>query len=235
MKNKIILKIAIVAILLLGVLFYLSSASNRKEKTFIQKIGDEGLFVGEEKKAPNTPTDFSSQYDEQVKAVHGAWENIRLGDSYSKSGNYEDASEAYKKAYVIGEKAVSGLLLAMTYEKLHRHDDGIILLNQMIQNGELSEKGIQNANEIKSRLLAAKTQSDNSNTRTSGTLRWPNNLHDGASWPNPIKPRKVSQIKKKIKKDFFGWTDDQKPLDTYKIFDRVEEAVVLRSTQRSVR
>ncbi len=55
-----------------------------------------------------------------------------------------------------GEKAVGGLNLARSYEKLGRYDEGITLLDQMIQNGELSEKGIQNANEIKSRLLAAK-------------------------------------------------------------------------------
>ena len=53
---------------------------------------------------------------------------------------------------------MGGFKLAEAYEKLHRYDEAIAQLNQMIKNRELSELGIKDAKEMISRLLAAKHQ-----------------------------------------------------------------------------
>lgn len=101
------------------------------------------------------------RHKQDVKIIHETGEYIRLGDKYSKDGMSNEAANAYKKAYSLdrGFRAVSGLLLANEYEKLSQFDEGISLLDQMIQNGELSSNGVKNANIIKSRLLAAKNAS----------------------------------------------------------------------------
>lgn len=118
-------------------------------------------------------TDISkspSQHEKDVKSINDAWDSIRLGDLYSKNDQLVDAANSYQKAYYLdkGSRAVSGLLLAMTHEKLGRNDEGIQLLDQMIQNGELSPNGIKNANEIKTRLLAAKQAAAEQGAQNSG-------------------------------------------------------------------
>ena len=101
----------------------------------------------------------ASSYEQAIASVDQASEHRMQGDLLSKQGRNDAAAEEYKKAYLIdkGSRAVSGLLLAMEYEKLGRYGEGIALLDQMTERGELSQKGTQNANEIKSRLIAAKS------------------------------------------------------------------------------
>jgi len=92
--------------------------------------------------------------------INQSWDHIELGNEYFKTQNYEKAAEEFRQAYstTYGSKSLSGLKLARTYEKLERFDDGIKLLDDMIVRGYLSEQGIQNANDVKSRLLTAKSQ-----------------------------------------------------------------------------
>lgn len=93
-----------------------------------------------------------------LQVVSEAWKNIRSGDFNLKRGRYIEAVQAYEKAYSLdrGSRAVSGMLLSEAYEKVGRYDDGIALANEMIKDGVLSQKGVKHANEIKSRLVAAK-------------------------------------------------------------------------------
>jgi len=125
-----------------------------KKSLTVGKIDNEGIFVGER----NLKVSGESKLDKMNKEIDDSWGNIRLGNQYSKEGQYEKAAEAFSKAYLPrhGEKALAGFKLAETYEKLNRYDDAIIQLKQMIQNRELSELGIQDAKGMISRLLAAK-------------------------------------------------------------------------------
>jgi len=141
-------------------IFLILSYRNRdlqtKKSLTIKRIDPKGIFIGQSDLARSG----KSKLDHLYKEIDYSWDNIGEGKDYYASGDYEHAAEAFRQAYLPthGEKAVAGLNLALSYEKLGRYEEGITLLNQMIKNRELSEKGIQNANEIKSRLLAAKAQ-----------------------------------------------------------------------------
>ena len=102
----------------------------------------------------------SNERTDVLGNVNYAWDNIELGDQYVKSGDYDSAVEAYKKAYSVkvANRSVSGIILAETYEKLARYDEGIQIINDMIKDNVLNENGITRVNEIKYRLLAAKSQ-----------------------------------------------------------------------------
>ena len=156
MKSKpILLTIVLAAALLVGIL-YLQGASHTKLNPSVGRIGKKGLSVGDS--AKNLFAIEPYDHQKAIRAIDEASKYRMGGDSFSRQGMFDRAAEEYKKAYMIdvGSRAVSGLLLAMTYEKLGCYDDGIILLDRMIQNGELSKNGVKNANAIKSRLLAAK-------------------------------------------------------------------------------
>lgn len=150
--------------LVISFLFFKSRANRAGGNVSVSKVDDRGIFVGEKsKKIPGEPI------QERIgKEIVEASENLSKGRDYFANGQYELAAEAFKSAYLprYGEKAVGGLYLARSYEKLGRYDEGIALLDQMIQNGELSEKGILNANEIKSRLIASKNQTSATSAQT---------------------------------------------------------------------
>ena len=100
------------------------------------------------------------EHNKSLRAIDEAWDYVGLGNSYDAAGRYTEAADAYRKAYSIGggSSAVSGLKLAMTYENLGEYDQGVAIIDDLIKNDRLSENGIQNANEIRARLLAAKNQ-----------------------------------------------------------------------------
>jgi tetratricopeptide (TPR) repeat protein len=155
MRNKPPLIIAaLISTLLLGLLYF-QRASGAKSNISHQEIEGHGFS-----KEPDLVIVKPYDHQEAIKAIDGAWDSISMGDSYSKIGQFEQAASMYENAYSLdrGSRAVSGLLLATTYEKLRRYDDGIKLLDQMIRNRELSVNGVNNANIIKSRLFAAKSQ-----------------------------------------------------------------------------
>lgn len=160
MKSKILVTTTalILTACLVGALFYFQGVLGTKSKLVVQSMDKKGIFVGQTQPALNP----ASEYAKQVQAVHGAWEYIRLGDSYSEDGRHVEAAEAYKAAYEIGERVMSGFLLAETYEKLGRYEEAISLLNEMIQNLRLNDASLQDAQQMKSRLLAAKNNSSKS-------------------------------------------------------------------------
>ena len=72
---------------------------------------------------------MKSDYNEKVKAIDDASEQIRIGNSHYQSGNYEEASNAYKKAYDLdsGSRTFIGFKLINSYEKLYRYDEALSL------------------------------------------------------------------------------------------------------------
>ena len=165
MKKFLITGAVIVAIV--GVAALISQGVAGKEKLTVQAIDGGGIFVGDQELAPIPQQDSKihpgilqdqKEHEASLRAIDAAAEQIRKGNSYDDVNQLEEAAKAYKAAYSIGggSRAVSGLKLAMTYEKLGRYDEGIGLLDEMIAKPYLSEKGIQNANEIRTRLIEAK-------------------------------------------------------------------------------
>ncbi len=123
-----------------------------KSKVSLQNVKNESLHGSSQSEFIGG--DVASQ-------INGAWDAIESGNAYIKQNEYKMAAEEFKKAYSYkyGGKALSGLKLAETYEVLQRFDEGILVLEDMLNNKYLSETGIRNANIIKSRLLAAKNAS----------------------------------------------------------------------------
>ena len=156
MKSKFLyFIIAIFAVFGITILV-LQGLLRQQPKATVTLVDKQGIHVARQ------ATASESQHQKDIRAIHQAGEHIRRGNFYDDTGQYEQAAGAYQNAYSVdrGSRAVSGLKLAMTYEKLARYDDAITLLDQMIQNGELSANGVKNANAIKSRLLAAKNQAN---------------------------------------------------------------------------
>lgn len=123
-------------------------------------LGGKGIENANNNKSNLFP---KKSYAEDMHDIDQASEFRIAAGGLAKLGKYDEAAKLYEKAYEIdrGSRAVSGLLLAMTYEKLAQYDKGVILLDQMIQNGVLSPNGVKNADELKSRLLAAKQAKTN--------------------------------------------------------------------------
>ena len=159
MKNKTIL---IAGLLILSasvlIIFFLGSKYS-KPKITVRPIDQKGVYVGESKSKPWSDYSLSekkAKHAKDLKAIDESWESSRLGDLYSKQGDYENAVLAYKKAYSIVPEGIFGMELARTYEKLGRYDEGIAQLNHMIQSKRLSEMGVQNATEMITHFTAEK-------------------------------------------------------------------------------
>ena len=150
---------ALTTVFFIVIFIYFQDTKNLKSKLTIQRTGEKEIFVGDKQMVNDAPGDFTAQYQREIRAIDEAHQHIQSGDFYSRQDRFDKAAEEYEKAYLIGEKAVSGLLLAQTYGKLGRYDDGVKLLNNMIQKHQLSEHGVQNAKELKSKFFAAKNQS----------------------------------------------------------------------------
>lgn len=168
MKKTIIISSSLVALCCVLTVAYFTIRVP-KLNLIVQSIDSKGVFVGDEKMAPGFqqtskiyPKLLQEQEEHQasLRAIDEAWDNIGLGDVHFKASRYEEAARAYEKAYSLdaGSRHVSGIRLAKMYEKLNRYNDGIALLDEMIEKSELSEKGIQKATEIRARLLAAKNR-----------------------------------------------------------------------------
>ena len=129
----------------------------------VEKNGDV-IFVGEKDKISTNLEDASSSV-KQIQKIDQAHEHIRKGDLLSKHGKFSEAAEEYKSAYLIkdaGSNAVSGSLLVDVYEKLGRYNDGINIIDDMIQNGYLSKNGVREVTEIRVRLTASKESAESS-------------------------------------------------------------------------
>jgi len=169
--KKLLMLGMVIIVVAVGISALTSQKTATKDKLTVQAIDNKGVFVGDQKLAPMplrnsevSPEIWQEQegHEANLRAIDEAAEYIRIGDRNSKAGNLQEAAAAYKTAYSIGggSKAVSGLLLAEVYEQLGRYDEGIALLDEMMAKPYLSENGIQNADEIRTRLLAAKNVAD---------------------------------------------------------------------------
>ena len=177
MKNKILASgvVFFTGIFLTAALLYHQNLVNIKSKLAVEPIDNKGIFVGEKQKMIKDAPDHVGDYWKQVKAIDDASAYETSGNAYYRDSDFEKAAQEYKKAYLIGDRAVSGFKLAETYEKLGRYNEAIDLLNNMVKNRELSELGIQDAKEMISRLLAAKNQSFQNQTPQNQTQHKPDN------------------------------------------------------------
>lgn len=171
MKGKTITVVMVTIILVLGGLFAWNviqkSESNRVS---VEPIEDgKGIFVGEQRPQykESDPTKWSSEtrkrvedYESSVKAIDESWKNLSLANSHFKAGRYDDAIQAYKKAYEInsGNESFFGMELLKAHEKLGRFDDALALLDEIETKYYKNEYGMKKAQEIRERLLAGKNQ-----------------------------------------------------------------------------
>ena len=161
MKKKITVSIGLFTLAVLtAVILYAQNQSKQKNDLAVTKIDGNGFFAGNKK----TPAALKTQYYDEINKDDQAHEYLRQGNNLKKQGKLMEAAEAYKNSYNIGgmSRAVAGFKLAKTYEELGRYDEAITQLNQMFEKHQLSELGIQDANEIKSRLLVAKNRANQS-------------------------------------------------------------------------
>lgn len=161
MKNKIIL-IALGALLVLvTVLIYFSSLKEGASKPVVRSMGEKGIYIGSGKSGLEPVSDDASQFAKTVKGLNEGWENIGLGNSYNNVGQYEEAINAYKRAYDVdpGNRTFIALKLIEVYERAGRYDDALAVLDERSKTKKLSEYGIQEFNIIRVRLLAAKNKS----------------------------------------------------------------------------
>lgn len=69
-----------------------------------------------------------------------------LGNSYRRSGNYKEAAEHYKKAFesFCYSRMTMGFSLIDTFEALKQYKDAIFVADEIISQGIVSQKGIEN-------------------------------------------------------------------------------------------
>ena len=148
-----VISIFLVSVAILGFLHWQSYMCMKKNYTAFQNV-QEPKFVSQG----------------VANDINQSWDHIEQGDEYFKSQNYQSAAEEFKMAYVTnyGSKSLSGLKLAESYEKLGRFNDAIDVLDQMIIKNQLSQTGVQMANNFKERLLAAKAQAGQAYRTQSG-------------------------------------------------------------------
>ncbi len=158
MRNRIILLVG-GPILILGVvsLYFVSSASLRSKPT-VGSIDNKGIYVGSGKSGLEPVPNEASQFNRTVKALNEGWDNIGIGETYYRSGQYEEAIQAYKKAYDVdpGNRVLSGDKLIKAYEKLSRYDEAIAVVDEILKNERLAQYGVEQFTAIRTRLLAAK-------------------------------------------------------------------------------
>lgn len=173
MKNRIVIILGIIIIILGAAIFSFRRIDTSKSRVDIKSMGDsKGIFVGERRPQykESDPSKWSpetrrrvEQHEADVKAIDDAHRFRMQAYGYLKEGKLELAAEAFEKAYAYKNHpftghAVTGFDLAATYEKLGRYDDAIAILDNMIKNRETNEFGIRKANDMIARLLAAKNQ-----------------------------------------------------------------------------
>lgn len=104
--------------------------------------------------------DGMKNYSQTVSNLNEGWANIRIGDSYRRSGEINRAIEAYKRAYDIdaGNRVYTGDILIRVYENLGRYDEAIVIIDDILHNQRLAEKGIKDFTEMRVRILAKAQQ-----------------------------------------------------------------------------
>lgn len=155
-----IISTSIFVVILAGVSIYIVRNFEQVNVRHELKKQDEIVSTGVQ---PQEHSKSSREHYEQIRSIDGAWDLIHSANAYFAAGQFGAAADAYQQAYLLdkGSGAVSGLKLALTYEKMGHIDEGLMIIDDMISKKLLSDKGIQNADEIKSRLLATKDLSKN--------------------------------------------------------------------------
>lgn len=165
MKKRVILISGIgIAVLLVGII---SFPNKFKSKVEIKSMGDDrGFFMGERRPQykESDPAKWSPEtrkrverYEADVKAIEDAHKYRMEGYEFAKLGQMTQAADAFKKAYELERSADSAFLLAETYERLGRYDDAIAVLDNMVNNRETNEYGVEKASAMKARLVTSKS------------------------------------------------------------------------------
>ena len=101
------------------------------------------------------------------KNVDYVWDYIESGGKYQRSGELGLAAQEYLKGYrgslgkevpISPGQAVAGMRLIEVYELLGRFDDGLQIVNELDKKYANGEYGHQKMQDMRSRLLAAKSQ-----------------------------------------------------------------------------
>lgn len=160
MRNKIILTIGVLVLILGVASLYFVNLNSSQSRPPIRTIDNKGNYIGDKQSGLEPASDEASRFAKTVKGLHEGWENIRLGNSYKRAGQYEEAIQAYKKAYDVdpGNRVFSGRKLIETYEKLSRYDEALSVVDEILKNQPLGEYGVEKYTAIRARLLAAKNQ-----------------------------------------------------------------------------
>jgi|GEM_PF-2461618 len=166
--NKLIIVSGIALIITVLGAFLYSNHNRKHPENFVQTFGETSLHSNQS----STTENVENRHIQDLQKIDQSHDHIEKGDILFRAENFEKAAKEYEQAYAINagySKAVSGLLLVQTYERLGLNDSGINIIDQMIDNGYLSENGIKNAQEIRTRLLAAmQTQQPEANRTPSG-------------------------------------------------------------------
>jgi tetratricopeptide (TPR) repeat protein len=154
MKKKIILTAGASLLMLVGALALFWNA---------QSVSHNGIYASGNRVELESASSKASAFSKTVKALNEGWDDIELGNSYKRAGQYEEAIKAYKKAYEIdsGNRILTGRLIAETYEKLSRYDEAIAMIDEILKTQPLGEYGVEKYTAIRARLLAAKNQATN--------------------------------------------------------------------------
>ena len=161
MRNKTILIFTLLILVSGALVLVLINSGFLRSKPTIRSIDKQVIYAGRKKPMLDQAPDEESQFSKTVKALDEGWDNIELGNSYKRVGQYEEAIQAYKKAYEIdpGNRILAGRLVVEAYEKLSQYDEAISMVDEILKTQPLGEYGVKKYSAMRSRLLAAKSQS----------------------------------------------------------------------------
>ena len=142
--RKCVLIVAILIIMLGAVIIFFTVLQHKKSGVSTRPL-PEGML----------------KYNQTVKNLNEGWDNIELGDTYRRAGEYDRAIEAYKRAYEVDSRngLLSGKLLIETYEKVGQYDEALHIVDDIFLHQHLAPIGVERFEAIRTRLLAAKSQS----------------------------------------------------------------------------
>ena len=100
-------------------------------------------------------------YSATVENLHAGWDQIGQGETFYRAGRYDEAVMAFKDAYDIDprNRVMIGDKLIKAYEKVGKYDKAIAIVDDILNNHHLGERGIKEFNEIRSHLIETKNKS----------------------------------------------------------------------------
>ena len=160
MRNRNILLVGAVVLILGASLLYLLRTTVLRPRPTASFIDNKGIYIGSARSGLEPSVDDASQFARTVNGLNEGWNNIRAGNSYYQTGHYEEAVLAYKKAYEVdsGNRIFSGKKLINAYEKLSQYDEALAVTENILKTQPLGDIGIKRFEEIRTHLLTAKNQ-----------------------------------------------------------------------------